>query len=255
MQQDRSSPSTTKEDFPRHSTPREDHPGISQLERSPTAKTRELNTCYNQIVDPQTQLVRSTPPKTREVPSSPIYRNQSGAPLPHLNGHPCHRQIQALPTHHNQRKVPMHITTRVELPHGSLQQRRATLELERRPLPQLAISPPEHHHQRVAHPYITIKQKPPAMSRVEPTMPQLKRTPTATTRQQPPAIVTRKSIPSLHNQRATPSTILRRALYYNQRGAQLPQLKRIPPCHNYRGVCNQDLERSCPTTNKEWTPH
>ena len=47
MQQDRSSPSTTKEDFPRHSTPREDHPGISQLERSPTAKTRELNTCYN----------------------------------------------------------------------------------------------------------------------------------------------------------------------------------------------------------------
>ena len=31
--------------------------------------------------------------------------------------------------------------------------------------------------------YITIRKKPPAISKVEPVMPQLKRTPTATTRQ------------------------------------------------------------------------
>ena len=43
MQQDRSSHFTTREDFPRHSTTREEHSGTTQLERSPNTKTRELN--------------------------------------------------------------------------------------------------------------------------------------------------------------------------------------------------------------------
>ena len=70
MQQDRSSHFTAKEDFPRHSSPREKCPGTSQLERNPTAKTGDLTTCHNLIVDPQAQLEEHTA-ETREVPALP----------------------------------------------------------------------------------------------------------------------------------------------------------------------------------------
>ena len=196
--------------------------------------------------------MRSILQKIREVPSLPIYHNQSGAPPPHQMDTPATGRYK--PSAHITIREKCRCTSQLECNSNSrsLQQRRATLELEWRPLLQLEISPPEHPHQRVKHPHITIRSH--------------------CDEQTGANHATTKEDSHCHNQTVASCILLLRKypLHITIREepppehfekSTLPQLKRSPTtttkekplCHKQRGVCKGDLERSRPTTNKEWT--